>query len=202
MKIVFMFLIAALNVSIAFAQDEYHKIEGGVNFLHQRISDTGGFDDSVALNGFDVSLTKSLTRLVGIKGAFSGGFKKDDFSIPGFAPNTTLNFSFKTSVYTYMAGIQVKDNTKEKRFKPFFHALAGGATFRQTLSGDCPSDVQAACSDFSFSSTGFSAAVGGGLDVRATRRLSIRVVQADYNPIFVNDTTLSNFRIGVGLVFH
>jgi opacity protein-like surface antigen len=202
MKIVFMFLIAALNVSFALAQDEYHKAEGGVNFLHQRISGTGGLNDSVNLNGFDVSVTKNITRLVGIKGAFSGGFKKDDFSIPGFAPNTVLNFSFKTSVYTYMGGIQIKDNTKEKRFKPFFHALAGGATFRQTLSGDCPSDVQAACSDFSFTSTGFSAAVGAGLDVRATKRLSVRVVQADYNPIFVNDSTLNNFRIGVGFVFH
>ena len=202
MKIVFMFLIALLNVSFAFAQDEYHKLEGGVNFSHQRISDTGGLNDSVALNGFDVSLTKNINRLVGIKGAFSGGYKKEDFSIPGFAPNTVLNFSFKTSVYTYMAGIQVKDNTKGKRFKPFFHALAGGATFRQTLSGDCPSDVQAACSDFSFSSTGFSALVGAGLDIRATKRLSVRVVQADYNPIFVNDGTLGNFRIGVGLVFH
>src|ERR1041384_4264533 len=110
MKFVFIFLIALLNVSFVCAQDDYTKLEGGVNFSHQRVSETGGFDDSAALNGFDVSLTKNINRLVGIKGAFSAGFKKDDFSIPGFAPNTVLNFSFKTSLYTYMAGVQVKDN--------------------------------------------------------------------------------------------
>jgi hypothetical protein len=202
MKIAFMFLIALLSVSFAFAQDDYHKVEGNVNFSYQRLTEAGGYNDGVGLLGFDVSLTKNLTRYIGIKGAFSGVFKKQDFSTPGIAPNTILHYTFKNSLYSYMGGIKIKDNSKEKRFKPFFHALAGGATFKQAFSGDCPIDVLGTCNDLNFTSTGFSAAVGGGLDLRATKRLSIRVIQADYNPIFVNNTTSNNFRLGVGLVFH
>jgi hypothetical protein len=54
--------------------------------------------------------------------------------------------------------------------------------------------------------------LGGGLDVKVHRHISIRVIQADYNPIFFRDQdvgdvvipgqTQNNFRIGAGIVIH
>ncbi len=209
MNTVYLFLIAALiavlNVSFGYSQNtagDYDKIEGSVGFSHQRVGDTSGFDDSAAFNGFDASVTKNFTRYFGIKGAVSGAYRSDDFALAGIFPGSVNRFTIKTSIYTYMGGIQIKDNRKTKRLKPFFHALAGGATLRQKLTGDCPNDVAVICTGYSYSNTSFAAAVGGGLDIRASKRISIRVVQADYNPIFADGETLNNFRIGVGIVFH
>jgi hypothetical protein len=209
MNTVYLFLIAALmallNVSFALSQNtagEYDKLEGSVGFSHQRAGDTSGFDDSPGFNGFDASVTKNLTRYFGIKGAFSGAYRSDGFSVPGILPGSIRRFAIKTSIYTYLGGIQIKDNTKTKRLKPFFHALAGGGTLTQKLTGDCPNDVASICAGYSYSTTGFAAAVGGGLDIRVSKRISIRAVQADYNPIFIDGETLNNFRVGVGIVFH
>ena len=67
--------------------------------------------------------------------------------------------------------------------------------------------------------TSFAMKLGGGLDIRAGKRIDIRVIQIDYNPVFagnrraqsisgpfnpVNFTgkTSNNFTIGVGIVIH
>ena len=209
MNTVYLFLITAiialLNAALASAQNsagEYNKFEGSVGFSHQRAGETSGFNDSAGLNGFDVSVTRNVTRYVGIKGAFSGAYRSDDFAIPGIAPGSVLRFKIKTSIYTYMGGVQIKDNAKEKKLKPFFHALAGGGTLIQKLTGDCPADVAALCPGYSYSTAGFSAAIGGGLDVRVSKRVSVRVIQADYNPVFLDGGRVNNFRLGVGFVFH
>jgi opacity protein-like surface antigen len=72
-----------------------------------------------------------------------------------------------------------------------------------------------------FDDAGFTAAIGGGLDIRLSDRVAIRAIQVDYNPMkfdfsdfgttgipgtptFTGDQkrTLHNFRIGIGIVFH
>ena len=198
-------LIAVLNASFAFSQNtavKYDRTEAVAAFSHQRVGDTGGFDDSTGFNGFDVSVTRNLTRYIGIKGAVSGAYRNKDFSFPGFGPGSVRRFAVRSSVYTYLAGIQIKDNARSKKFGSFFHALAGAGTFKQKVTGDCISEAAGDCSAFNYSAAGFAAVIGGGIDVRATKRLSIRVIQADYNPIFVNGAALNNFRVGVGIVFH
>ena len=59
----------------------------------------------------------------------------------------------------------------------------------------------------SSTSTLFAAAIGGGLDIRAGRRVDIRVIQFDYNPTrgtfqSGQSNILHDFRIGAGIVFH
>jgi hypothetical protein len=60
--------------------------------------------------------------------------------------------------------------------------------------------------------------VGGGLDIRAGKRLDIRVIELDYNPVFAKDRnpdrisgpftasfvgrTMNGFTIGAGIVIH
>ena len=69
--------------------------------------------------------------------------------------------------------------------------------------------------DISDSDTGFSAVIGGRIDVLVRRRVDLRLIQWDYNPARFNvadDTALNgrnngsrtqhSFRIGVGIVIH
>lgn len=89
---------------------------------------------------------------------------------------------------------------------PFAHALVGTARVRNEIdvSNDvCIAIVPSPCPpDFTEKETGFAAAFGGGIDIRASNRIDIRVIQIDYNPTGVFDRTQHNFRIGVGIVFH
>lgn len=207
MKLIFSLLIVVLSFSFAIAQNDFTPIEGSIGYSHQIVGDTSnsGFDDSAALKGFDASVTKNLTRYVGIRAAFSGAYRKDDFQLPSltvFPPGQIIRFSINTSVYTYMGGVQIKDNSRSGRFKPFAYAMAGGGTLSQNLSGQCPNDVAQFCDDYTSTSTGLSTAFGGGLDIKLNRKISIRAIQADYSTLFIDGDTVNNVRIGAGIVFH
>jgi len=59
------------------------------------------------------------------------------------------------------------------------------------------------------SSTDFALALGGGVDVRVSERVALRVFQFDYNPIFLSsnnelgfgNTRADNVRFSFGVVF-
>jgi opacity protein-like surface antigen len=180
-------------------------------------------------NGFDASATFNVTKYIGIKGNVSGHYKSDNFSdqFP-FAPNTlTITRETTERLYNFMGGVQVKDNSKSKRFKPYGHALLGVA--RQTVDFT----EQTAIPSINFTETvtsrdqitSFAMKLGGGLDVRISPRVDLRVVEFNYNPVFAGDRRLSgqiilnaligpndfvyihtgrtvhNFTIGFGIVF-
>jgi hypothetical protein len=80
--------------------------------------------------------------------------------------------------------MQFKSRQNAARVRPFAHVLAGGALFR----GFASSRTQAGNTFIIDDATSFALAVGGGLDVRAGRRLDLRLIQADYLPTFFGST--------------
>ena len=172
------FLLAALVATFCAANaaaqsspgddDDYPKAEGYVGFSHYRA--TGG--GTVGFNGFEAAVTANVSRRVGLKFDLSGHYRSD--------------FGERVSIYNYLGGVQLKNNSREARFKPFAHGLAGGA--RIGAGG--------------FSSNGFSAVLGAGLDARVGSRVDVRVIQADYNLLRFGGDSSHNFRLGAGLVFH
>jgi hypothetical protein len=49
--------------------------------------------------------------------------------------------------------------------------------------------------------TSFAMALGGGLDLRVSKRIDVRLVQFDYTPTFFGPGRQDNFRISAGIVF-
>jgi hypothetical protein len=49
--------------------------------------------------------------------------------------------------------------------------------------------------------TSFAMALGGGLDLRAGKRIAVRLIQVDYTPTFFGSGRQDNFRISAGIVF-
>jgi hypothetical protein len=84
-------------------------------------------------------------------------------------------------IHFALAGPQVKYRNGGK-VEPFAHALFG------------PAFINA-------EATRFSMALGGGVDVRVSDRLSFRAVQVDYMPIVSDGNALHNVRVATGLVF-
>lgn len=197
--------------SLAVAQDDYKKFEFYAGYSHNRI-DTGIGDDDPSLrdiideregfHGFNTSITGNLSRYVGVKFDLAGHYKSRSFPFANIGNAVDLD----SRVYNFLGGVQVKNNSSEATFKPFAHALAGAAHARNRVEisnlvciaispNPCPPS-------FTESETGFAAAFGGGLDIRVSDRVDIRVFQIDYNPTRLFDTTQHNFRIGVGIVIH
>jgi hypothetical protein len=178
-KLLFATIIVACAASYGWAQssEDYHKVEVSAGYSHARV-DFGG--DREGFNGFETSVTGNLTRYFGIKGDYAFHFKSFDAG--------PVKVDAKT--HNILGGVQIKDNSKETTVKPFAHVMAGFINARASSLG------------VSDSSTGFSGLIGGGLDIRAGKRIDVRVIQADYNPTHVDGEWQHNFRIGAGIVIH
>lgn len=164
-------------------------------------------------NGFDTSITYNFNKYFGIKGNVSGHYKSEKF-VDNFGP-VTESIDTKQSIYNFLVGVQVKNNRKTPRFKPFAHALLGAAVnnFKGVnTSADIPED------NFTLKSkiTSFAMKLGGGIDLRVNRRIDIRLIEVDYNPVFTRDSDVkgapysirqqskaaNNITVGFGIVIH
>ncbi len=228
MNKVFLALCLTLFAGIfAFAQssDDYHKGEFSAGFSHNEV-ETGVrdntyndyttsnirsfFDKRQGFNGFEVSGVGNVSRYVGFKGDFSANYKNYYFGTSDYLSNGISDqYKVKAAVYNVLGGVQIKDNAKDgARFRPFGHALVGFAHGRTELDNSFFSSafcqqtgVDCRNNDLN-SDTGFAAAFGGGIDIKATDRFSIRAIQIDYNPTHLNGFTQDNVRFGVGVVIH
>ena len=167
--------------------------------------------------GFEASVTGNVSRYLGINGDVTGHWKKtsylDNFTPPGV--NQTLANDEKQ--WGFFGGVQIKDNSRAKRIKPFGHIMAGFARYSNEQSQTL--DLFPA---FNFTIedrfTSFAMKIGGGLDIRVGKKVDIRVIQADYQPVFAKDRnpqrisgpftpsfvgrTMNGLTIGAGIVIH
>src|SRR5947209_59982 len=167
-----------------------------------------------SFNGFDGSATYNLSKYFGIKADVTGHFKSDRFVDTGGGVTTTVDT--REHLYNFLGGVQVKNNSKTARFKPFAHALFGAAHYTARIQQTVT--VAAFNSTLENKETSFAMKLGGGLDVRVSRRIDIRLIEFDYNPMFAGDRAIStvqgpftvsstgkranNFTIGFGIVIH
>lgn len=181
-------------------------------------NDAGGgidlIDNRRGFNGFNASVTGSVSRYVGLKFDSSAHYDSDRIRansiIPCLSPpcqTSPVDFELRSSLYNFLGGVQVRDNAKSASLKPFAHVLVGAAHARsrvdeESLNRPCVLAVGAVCPGvFQRSDTGLAGAFGGGLDFRLSDRVDLRAVQLDYNPVRIDGATRHNFRIGVGIVF-
>lgn len=177
--------------------------------------------DRTGYGGVEVSITRYITRYVGLKFDFSGQYSRTYGKTLGFItppcrfdsvpcglPSRLAQFNLRSSLYNVLGGVQIKDRESGSRLKPFAHALIGVAHARHAIR-DCTDDDVGVISftlpcvaEPRVSDTGLAAALGGGIDIRLNKRLEFRAIQVDYNPTHTFDSTQHNIRIGVGIVIH
>jgi opacity protein-like surface antigen len=193
-------------------KDEYPKVEvfAGLSAVGETKNeikfDNGGRIGAgyAAPTGFEISVVRNWTRHIGLKGDFSAHFKNENDRGPvsNCTPTCTIatqDFQIKTRVYNFLAGPEFKARNSS-RFTPFAHVLAGVAHTSANYTTPGPTfNISLKRSD-----TSFAMALGGGLDIRATKRVSIRA-QIDYNPLFQNSASGGRrdlVRISLGVLFH
>lgn len=214
MKKTFMAFCLMIAASIlAVAQSDYKKAEFSVGYSNNQVDtgvDSGNtvqsfFDDRATFHGFDASAVVNVHRYIGIKGNVSGAYRERSVNSPITVGNTTGNVTFNSnrSLYNFLGGVQIKDNSSDARVKPFAHALVGAGHARYKVNNAVCTGGITVCPNFiaSDSETGLAGAFGGGLDIKVSDRVDIRAIQVDYNPIKFNGGTSNNVRFGIGIVF-
>jgi Outer membrane protein beta-barrel domain len=179
---------------------EYNKYEVFAGYSANNLT-SGNAEDVQSLNststptyrGWNASATYNFNRFIGLKADVSGHYKKFTFA------ETPLRVTANGSVYNYLGGIQIKDNKKSKRFSPFVHALVGVSTSKVKLNSATICSIVTNCQE---KNSGFTMAIGGGVDLKVSERFLIRLIQADYNPTYFVGTRQNNVRLGFGVVFH
>lgn len=175
------------------------------------------FCDRRNFNGVEGAVTYNVSKYVGVKGDFTAHFKSQTYVDVFNPPGVTQTLGNEERLYQALGGIQIKDNRTSKRFKPFAHALVGFARYtnRQSQTLDLFPFANFVIED---RETSLAMKLGGGLDIRVSKRVDVRVIQFDYNPVFAGDRnprsisgpftvsfvgrTAQNFTIGAGIVIH
>src|SRR5579864_5728055 len=175
----FVVVCAVLALSlVAFGQEgEAPKAEifGGYQYFHANsgVSGLSGFN----LNGWNASASGFFSRNVGVTADFSGSY----------GTPSVLGVGVKTNFYTFLFGPTVRV-PNSSRLTPFAHVLFGGGRISGSAFG------------VSVSSTDFTWAAGGGVDVNLSRNFAIRLGQADFLQTRVAGSSQNNFRYSTGIV--
>jgi outer membrane protein with beta-barrel domain len=173
----------------ALAQDgTFPKVELAPTFMyvHSPIA-----DQNFNCVGGSAALAYNFTSRIGIAADLGGC---------DYLNNTVAGNKVNGNVFTFLFGprITFRNHTP---FTPFFDVNFGGARL----------SLDNATADTSSTKTAFALTVGGGFDIRLTKRFSVRAIQADYLytrfnadcPVATcttNNNYQNNFRLESGIV--
>jgi len=212
LSVIVLMCSAAAALAQSTTSDDYPRVEvfAGYSALGEVNSGPISFGPTASTSGdyatptgFETSVIGNLSRHFGIKGDFSAHFGNESglSTFNACTPTCTTvtqDVQFKTRVYNFLAGPEFKARNST-RFTPFAYALGGVAHTSASFTSTGPT--------FNFllkkSDNVFALAVGGGLDIRAGKRVSFRGT-VDYNPMFIRDSGSDRrdlVRISAGLLF-
>jgi opacity protein-like surface antigen len=216
-RLFFSALFLLCSVPVALPQnantDEYPKVEmfAGYSALGEANSRGISFGANRRVGGnysaepgFETSIIRNFSKHLGIKGDFSAHFNNESASGPitsctPACTTVTQDFQLKTRVNNFLVGPEYKARNST-RFTPFAHVLGGVAHTSATFTTAGPTfNLLLKKTDNSF-----AMALGGGIDIRASKRVSFRGLM-DYNPVFVHDSTSGTrdlVRISLGVLIH
>ena len=146
-------------------------------------------------NGFNASAVYNASRYFGVKADVSGTYS------PYIGPQGfDRTEPPENLLYNFLGGVQIKDSTSERRFKPFAHALAGVGHSRRKLVCRIGVTEITRTEYKDYNDTGAAVVVGGGLDVRIYKMIAVRAFQLDYNPLFFKSNNENRLRFSTGIV--
>lgn len=200
MKRIALLIAAALLSGGALFAQENSKVEitGDYSYFRNNLAASSVWSGQ-NLNGGGGDITFFPTRHF--------GFKADVQGYNGFntcpSANSTFTGCAGGNLVTYLFGPVVK--YRIGKFEPFGEVLFGGA-HSNFYSNACTNN-SGLCSSTSATTTAFTMAVGGGLDLSLTHHFGIRLLEMDYVPTRFTDNSIggnntqNNFRVQTGVQF-
>ncbi len=188
-------LLGLLALALPLMAEDKVEVFGGYQYLHLGDATASGqtIFNSQGFNGWDAAAQFNVTKYFGIEGNFGGAY-------------ATLGGSqgVKTHLYTYTGGPVLFVNVGP--IKPFVHGLFGGLHSSFSGSGGSGNSVN-------LSDNGYTSMVGGGLDVKVSKAVAVRLAEFDWvyyhlgslsssgSQLFPAFGESNNFRLTTGIVF-
>lgn len=154
---------------------------GNVFFGYSYNRASTGVGDTENLNGWEASFEGRVLPHVGMVADFSAQYGTAS------VPSPFGNFNASTWVQSYLFGPRVSASIG--KFRPFAHALIGGAHLHQSQS----------TSGFVYGESDFADALGGGIDYHLVPMVSLRVQGDDLQTRF-NGGLQNDARVSTGVV--
>jgi opacity protein-like surface antigen len=204
-RTILLFILVVSLTALVAAQDKERRVEVFGGYSYMTIDDhksNNPIDHVGNLDGFNLAVTGYIIKRLGITGDLSAGFNSGPEAVTGGS------IRYKSKNYSFYVGPHYRFNNAT-RVTPFVHALAGASNNRFSYVFT-PNSTPAATTRVSQKSTDFAMALGGGLDVRVHKRISLRLFQIDYNPVFARtrpqfgtntNFRFDNLRFSSGIVF-
>ena len=198
---------SSLKADVSSQSNSYYYSSDAQYYLDQ----TFRHADSNLMNGFDFSLTRNINSWMGVKADFSRhsgtvnisgeelyGYRDADYGNDyGYDETNTFSGTADYQRYTTLFGPEFSYR-KNSVVRPFAHILFGFSQatvdniafesneYQEYFGGYSKSDrsYERSFTGKMDGSTGFAMAIGGGLDVKAGKHVSIRVFQLEYVPAY------------------
>ena len=168
------------------AQDPYPapkaEFYAGYSFIHL---------EQTNLSGWNISFAGNVNNNLGIVAEASGHYNRESSVTAAGTTNSRRNF------HTFLAGPRITER-RYKWLSPFTHALFGFTRVNDSLG---QSQVGAPSSSSRSDVSGFTMALGGGVDLTVADRFFIRLIQADYLLIRADRIKHEGLRISAGILF-
>jgi opacity protein-like surface antigen len=206
-KLLLLFAILLVCAPAGFAQSDYSHWEFFIGYAHERANngadrlDVRGravnangttqrvdfVSDRIPYNGATTEIVANVTPHIGLVGNFSATFANTDFvdSLTG------RTFHARVSRYLLLGGPRYNFRNSSP-FIPYAHALFGVARYQAKFRNNdftCPDTNE----------TAFAMALGGGLDIRASKHIDVRAGQVDYVPVFFSHKREDGLRFSAGV---
>jgi hypothetical protein len=198
-RIALLIAAALLWGGVAFAQDNPRfEVTGDYSFFRST-SPLSSAWDSINYNGGGGDVTFFLTPHFGAKADFQG------YNSANQCANASYGFNGCAggNLITYMFGPVVK--YRINKFEPFGELLFG-ASHSNIFTNACNANI-GLCATSSPTTTAFTVALGGGVDLKLTHHLGVRLFDVDYVPThftnnFSGGNSLQNsLRVQTGIQF-
>jgi opacity protein-like surface antigen len=182
------------------SEKDYPRVEWFLGYSYWRAMPTSATNRIGYLNGGSTSVAFNLTRYFGLVADF-GGYANSKLTL--FTPTSSRTVDANGSAYTYTFGPRFSYRRYE-RFTPFAQALFGGAHATAVTISGCSGFPGCAPLD---SANSFAALLGAGFDIKITRHVALRLVQADYllthsfSNVVPEKGWQNNVRLSSGIVF-
>jgi opacity protein-like surface antigen len=167
-------------------------------------------------HGFNLGAKYNLSPTLGIRTDFSAYFNKDR-AVDSFGAGVdahTDTSTYRERTYVLVTGLEARRDFGG--WRPYAHVMAGVARLMEE-------DTETSTGPFNFvlqdHTTSLALKIGGGIDVRISPRVDLRVIEIDYQPILARDRhtpvtgqfvfdqsvkgkTAQNLTFGIGIVWH
>jgi len=174
-------LLALLVIPASVLAQEMPKVEvfGGYSNLVSNFTNS-----SLDMNGVNFSVQQNMNSWFGGVLDFSTHFGTENQTVSGLSTTTT---SFRTNTQSVTYG-PVFSYRKNKNIVPFGHAMVGAVRGGKEYLNISQPEVR------------FGVYAGGGVDVKVTPMVALRLIQADYLLTRFSGVRQDNIRLSAGIV--